>query len=254
MLLLDQQNLMGESTVTSRLLLQFCWKLIILMSCRFLANGWPITTTGNQGLGVQIKQLIESSAVSMGTAASAKLAAGLLDTWAAIQLVPIPASSSGSSSSFGDTPESSTTTPSTPEEANPFSSSSATQSQDFENAGVTGTNNVSSPSPVSASDQLIATAIQQTAAVSLNTTVNTTKPMFGNTQAVVFTSSGDAVAPATSALNTSLGTAHIEAPSGAPKALVACAAGRNKECGFRQEGNIVDQYLLASQAVVVAVV
>jgi len=224
MLLLDQQNLMGESTVTSRLLLQFCWKLIILMSCRFLANGWPITTTGNQGLGVQIKQLIESSAVSMGTAASATLAAGLLDTWAAIQLVPIPASSSGSSSSFGDTPESSTTTPSTPEEANPFSSSSATQSQDFENAGVTGTNNVSSPSPVSASDQLIATAIQQTAAVSLNTTVNTTKPMFGNTQAVVFTSSGDAVAPATSALNTSLGTAHIEAPSSAPKALVAPAA------------------------------
>jgi len=192
------------------------------------------------------------------------LAAGLLDTWAAIQLVPIPASSSGSSSSFGDTPDSSTTTPSTPEEANPFSSSSATQSQDFENAGVTaGTSNVSSPSPVSAADQLIATAIQQTAAVSLNTTVNTTKPVFGNTQAVVFTPSGDAVAPATSALNTSLGTAHIEAPSSAPKALVAPAAapkatskaaGWSKDCGFRQEGNLVDQYLLASQAVVIAVI
>jgi len=222
---MGQQDLEGESAVTSRPLQQFCWNLTMLMSCRFLANGWPITTTGNQGLGVQIKQLIESSAVSMGTAASAKLAAGLLDTWAAIQLVPIPASSSGSSSSFGDTPDSSTTTPSTPEEANPFSSSSATQSQDFENAGGTaGTSNVSSPSPVSAADQLIATAIQQTAAVSLNTTVNTTKPVFGNTQAVVFTPSGDAVAPATSALNTSLGTAHIEAPSSAPKALVAPAA------------------------------
>lgn len=161
----------------------------------------------------------------MGTATSAKLASGLLDTWAAIQLVPIPASSSGSSSSFGDTPTSSTTTPSTPEEANPFSSSSATQSQDFENAGVTpGGTTEASPSPVSEADQLIATAIQQTAAISLNTTVNTTKPVFGNTQAVVFTPSGDAVAPATSSLNTSLGTAHIEAPSGAPQTQGAPAA------------------------------
>lgn len=30
-----------------------------------------------------------SSAVSMGTATSAKLSSGLLDTWAAIQLVPL---------------------------------------------------------------------------------------------------------------------------------------------------------------------
>ena len=174
---------------------------------------------------MQVKQLILSSAVSMGTATSAKLASGLLDTWAAIQLVPINPSTSSSSSGtgFGDTP--STATPATPEEANPFSSSSATQSQDFDNAGVTASNSSqSSPSPVSAADALIATAVQQTAAIAINTTVNTTHAVFGNTQAVVFTPSGDAVAPATSALNTSLGTAHIEAPDSAPKALGAPGA------------------------------
>lgn len=191
--------------------------------CRFLANGWPITTTTNQGLGVQVKQLIMSTAASMGTTSSSKLASGLLDTWAAIQHVPINPSgtSTGSGDSgtgFGD----STATPATPEEANPFASSTATQSQEFQAAAgvVPSASNAStnSPSPVSAADALIGTAIQQGAAVAINTTVNTTKPVFGNTQAVVFTPYGDAVAPTTAPFNSSLGTAHIEAPKSAPHA------------------------------------
>ena len=158
----------------------------------------------------------------MGTTSSAKLSSGLLDTWAAIQHVPINPSgatpSGDSGTGFGDT----TATPATPEEADPFASSTATQSQEFQAAAgvVPSASNAStnSPSPVSAADALIGTAIQQGAAVAINTTVTTSKPVFGNTQAVVFTPSGDAVAPTTSPLNSSLGTAHIEAPKAAPHA------------------------------------
>ena len=59
-----------------------------------------------------------ASAVSMGPATSAKIAGGLLDAYAALQLVPVDPSStsttSASSSSFGDTQ-----TRACPEEENP---------------------------------------------------------------------------------------------------------------------------------------
>ena len=149
-----------------------------------------------------------SSAVSMGTATSAKLSSGLLDVWAAIQLVPLSPSSgtAASSSSFGD----STDTPASPEEENPFASGTSAQSQEFN-----GANQVPSGAPVlSGPDSEVSQGVQQSAAISVNTTVNSTRPVFGNTQQVVFSSAGSALAPA--AASSSLGLAHTEAPGTAP--------------------------------------
>ena len=178
--------------------------------CRFAANGWPITTTTNQGLGVQVKDLIVSSAVSMGTATEAKIAGGFLDAYAALQLVPDDPSSTSStsalSSSFGDT-----TSPS-PEEENPFSSSSATQSGDFDNAAA--------PAPaLSAQQQAVSSAVQAAAAAAVNTTLNATHSVYGGTQAVAFTSSGSALAPEAAAVL--INSLSIPAPEAAPMAVGA---------------------------------
>ena len=181
--------------------------------CRFLANGWPISTTTNQGLGLQLKQLIMTTAATMGSSDTAKLASGLLDTWEAIQHVPINpsgTSTSDSGSGFGD----STTTPATPEEDNPFASNTATQSQEFQAAAGVAPSASMTPVPASAADTLIGTAIRQGAAAALNTSVNSSQPVFGSAQPVVFTPSGDALAPTTSPLDDAL--YHIEAPKAAP--------------------------------------
>ena len=198
----------GRSTLPTRTHLQAS-----TTSCRFLANGWPISTTTNQGLGLQLKQLIMTTAATMGTSDTAKLASGLLDTWEAIQHVPINPSSTSSSDSgtgFGD----STSTPATPEEANPFASSTATQSQEFQAAAGVAPSADMTPVPASAGDTLIGTAIQQGAVAAINTSVTTSLPVFGSAQPVVFTPSGDALAPTTSPLDDAL--YHIEAPNAAP--------------------------------------
>lgn len=189
-----------------------------------MANGWPISTATNQGLGKVLKQLIMTNAASMGTSSSSKLASGLLDTWEAIQKVPIYANGAASGGSFGSG-FGDTATPAAPEENNPFSSNTAAQSQEFQDAAgvVPSASNAStnSPSPVSVADAAIGTAIQQSAAAALNTSVTIAKPMFGNSQPVVFTPSGDALAPTTSPLDKK---AHIEAPKSAPHAEGAPAA------------------------------
>lgn len=184
-----------------------------------MANGWPISTASNQGLGKVLKELIMTNAASMGTSSSSKLASGLLDTWEAIQKVPIYASGGATSGTgFGDT-----ATPAAPEENNPFASNTAAQSQEFQDAAgvVPSAGPVNSPPPVSVADAAMGTAIQQSAAAALNTSVTITKPVFGNSQPVVFTPSGDALAPTTSPLDSK---AHIEAPKAAPHAEGAPAA------------------------------
>ena len=146
---------------------------------RFAANGWPITTTTNEGLGVQAKDLIIAAAVSMGAATSANIAGGLLDTYAALQLVPDDPSSSTSTPalSSGDTPSS----PS-PEEANPFAASSAIQSGDFGDAS----SGVAPAPPLSTQQQAVSLAVQAAAAAAGNTTLNATHSIFGSSQPVVF--------------------------------------------------------------------
>ena len=154
-----------------------------------------------------------TTAATMGTSDTAKLASGLLDTWEAIQHVPINPSSTSSSDSgtgFGD----STTTPATPEEDNPFASNTATQSQEFQAAAGVAPSASMTPVPASAADTLIGTAIQQGAVAAINTSVTTSQPVFGTAQPVVFTPSGDALAPTTSPLDVAL--YHIEAPKAAP--------------------------------------
>ena len=181
---------------------------------RFAANGWPITTTTNEGLGVQVKDLIIAAAVSMGTATSANIAGGLLDTYAALQLVPVDPSSSTStsalSSDFGDTPSS----PS-PEEANPFASSSATQSGDFGDAS----SGVAPAPALSTQQQAVSLAVQAAAAAAGNATLNATHSIFGGSQPVVFTPAGSALAPEVAAVL--LNSLYIQAPAGA--SLVAGA-------------------------------
>lgn len=119
-----------------------------------------------------------------------------------------------SSSGFGD----STSTPASPEEDNPFASGSSTQSQDFE-----GANLVPAGAPVQAGPgSSVSQAVQQSAAISINTTVNSTHAVFGTTQQVVYTPSGNALAPA--AASSSLGLAHTEAPGSAPAMRGASAA------------------------------
>ena len=159
--------------------------------------------------------LIEAALGNMGTATSAKIAGGLLDTYAALQLVPLDSGSSSSTSSsesdsFGTTPEA------TPEATNAFSSSSAAESSDF--------NNAASPSPsvtaapLSASQQAVTSAVATAAAATVNTTtVNTTNTVFGVDQPVVFNASGGYLAPAEAPTGYGLGEAHIErGPVGAP--------------------------------------
>ena len=163
---------------------------------------------------MQVKDLIIAAAVSMGTATSAKVAGGLLDTYAALQLVPDDPSSSTStsalSSSFGDTPSS----PS-PEEANPFASTSATQSGDFGDAST-----AVAPAPaLSAQQQAVSSAVQAAAAAAVNTTLNATHSVFGGSQAVVFTPSGSALAPEVAAVL--INSLYIHAPAGAPIAVGA---------------------------------
>lgn len=120
---------------------------------------------------------------------------------------------SAQSSSFGDG-----STPASPEEENPFASGTSTQSQEF-----TGANAVPVGAPMlSGPDNEVSQAVQQSAAISLNTTVNSTNPVFGNTQQVVFSSAGNALAPA--AASTSFGLVHIEAPDTAPATMEAPAA------------------------------
>ena len=189
--------------------------------CRFAANGWPIDTTGTEGLGVEVKTLIINAALgNMGSADSAKMAGGLLDTYAALQLVPLYADSSSSSTSsesdsFGSTPEA------TPEATNAFESSSSAQSSGFSQA--------TSPSPavttaaLSTSQQAVSSAVQAAAVASVNTTVNASTTVFGVTQAVVFGPSGGSLAPAEAPSGYGLGEAHIDA--GAPAVAPMAANG-----------------------------
>ena len=181
------------------------------LCCRFAANGWPITTTTHEGLGVQVKNLILASAVSMGTATSAKIAGGLLDAYAALQLVPVDPSStsstSASSSSFGDT-----STPASPEEENPFASDTATQSGDFVTAVAF------APVPaLSAQQQAVSSAVQAAAVAAVNTTVNSTQSFHGATQAVLFGPSDSALGPQSAAML--IDSLRIQAPAVAPAAV-----------------------------------
>ena len=163
---------------------------------------------------MQVKDLIISAAVSMGTATSAKIAGGLLDTYAALQLVPDDPSSSSSTSALSSSFGATTTSPS-PEEANPSASSSATQSGDFDDASAG-----LAPAPaLSAQQQAVSSAVQAAAAAAVNTTLNATSSVFGGSQPVVFTSSGSALAPESAAVL--INSLYIEAPAGAPVAVGA---------------------------------
>lgn len=195
-----------------------------LICHRFAANGWPIATSGTEGLGVEVRTLLISAALgNMGTAMSAKIAGGLLDTYAALQLVPLYSDSSSSSSSsesdsFGTTPEA------TPEATNAFESSSSAQSSEFNAASPAP---AATTAPLSASQQAVSSAVQAAAVTTVNTTVNATSSVFGQSQAVVFGASGTSyLAPAEAPTGYSLGEAHIEVtgPNAAP-ALAPAAAG-----------------------------
>ena len=187
--------------------------------CRFAANGWPIATSGTEGLGVEVRTLLISAALgNMGTATSAKIAGGLLDTYAALQLVPIYSDSSSSttsseSDSFGDSsPEA------TPEATNAFESSSATQSSDFNSPAAASPSPSATAAPLSASQQAVSSAVAAAAVATVNTTVNSTHSVFGQDQEVVFSSSGSYLAPAAAPSGYGIGEAHIEVtgPNAAP--------------------------------------
>lgn len=204
---------------------QHCCQTLSLCR-RFIANGWPITTTENKGVGLQVKQLIISAAASMGTTDSAKIAGGLLDTYAALQLVPInpdssSSSSSAASSSFGSEPEA------TPEATDPFSSSSAAQSGGFAAAGAASPTPAMTNAPLSVSQQAVSSAVQAAAAAAVNVTLNDTHSVFGVTQAVEYGPSGGVfLAPVEAPMGYGVGEAHIErrGPMAAP-AAAAMAAG-----------------------------
>ena len=193
-----------------------------LVCHRFAVNGWPIATSGTEGLGVQVRTLLISAALgNMGTATSAKIAGGLLDTYAALQLVPLYADSSSSSSSsesdsFGATPEA------TPEATNAFESSSSAQSSGFSNAA--SPEPAATAAPLSAAQQAVSSAVQAAAVATVNTSVNTTSSVFGQSQAVVFGASGNSYfAPAEAPTGYGLGEAHIEVTG--PNAAPALAPG-----------------------------
>lgn len=188
----------------------YCSGKLCALCCRFAANGWPITTTTHEGIGVQVKDLIMASAVSMGTATSAKIAGGLLDAYAALQLVPVDPSStsttSASSSSFGDTQ-----TPASPEEENPFASDTATQSGDFDAVAF-------APAPaLSPQQQAVTSAVQAAAVAAVNTTVNSTQSFHSATQAVLFGPSGSRLGPQSAAIL--IDNLRIQAPAAAPAAV-----------------------------------
>ncbi len=202
-----------------------CKRVTQLICHRFAANGWPIATSGTEGLGVEVRTLLISAALgNMGTATSAKIAGGLLDTYAALQLVPLYSDSSSSSTSsesdsFGTTPEA------TPEATNAFESSSSAQSSEFSNAASPAP--AATTAPLSASQQAVSSAVQAAAVTTVNTTVNATSSVFGQSQAVVFGASGSSyLAPAEAPTGYGLGEAHIEVtgPNAAP-ALAPAAAG-----------------------------
>lgn len=67
-------------------------------ACRYAKNGWPITTTSNQGLGVQLKNLITQSADPIP---GNKVGAGKLNVFQALQLVPLNPNAAGSAEPFG---------------------------------------------------------------------------------------------------------------------------------------------------------
>jgi len=166
--------------------------------CRFAANGWPIDTSV-RSLGLQVRELIIAAAHT-GSVDADKMQGGLLDVYAALQIVPsTPGSSSSVPGSFGSTPEA------TPEPPNTFSNGSSAQSSGFGMAA--------SPAPA-------ATA----AVVTVNTIRNATKTIFGGSQPVTFASPGFGTAPADAPMQYNMGAAHIEeggsraAPAAAPMA------------------------------------
>lgn len=174
--------------------------------CRFAANGWPIDTSV-RGLGLQVRELIIAAAHT-GSVDAAKMQGGLLDVYAALQIVPsTPGSSSSVPGSFGSTPEA------TPAPPNTFSNGSSAQSSGFDMAASPAP--AATAAPLSAAQQAVSSAVQAAAVVTVNTIRNATKTIFGGSQPVTFASPGYGTAPAEAPTQYSVGAAHIEGDHGA---------------------------------------
>jgi len=183
--------------------------------CRFAANGWPIDTSV-RSLGLQVRELIIAAAHT-GSVDADKMQGGLLDVYAALQIVPsTPGSSSSVPGSFGSTPEA------TPEPPNTFSNGSSAQSSGFGMAASPAP--AATAAPLSAAQQAVSSAVQAAAVVTVNTIRNATKTIFGGSQPVTFASPGFGTVPADAPMQYNMGAAHIEeggsraAPAAAPMA------------------------------------
>ena len=182
--------------------------------CRFAANGWPIDTSV-RGLGLQVRELI-IAAGHTGSVDAAKMQGGLLDVYAALQIVPsTPGSSSAVPGSFGSTPEA------TPGPPNTFSNGSSAQSSGFDMAASPAP--AATAAPLSAAQQAVSSAVQAAAVTTVSTIRNATQTVFGGSQPVIVVSPRYGAVLAEAPTQYSMGAAHIEGDHGAATAAAPMA-------------------------------